>query len=70
MNGEQKEERVEDLEREYNLICLDIGKNEVERLNLIMRGVILRNKLEKMVFKRQMEMIETLDKILNGKDKK
>ena len=70
MNGESKEERIEDVERQYNLVCLEIGRNEVRRLNLIMRGVVLQNKLEKMVFKRQMEMVETLDKILNGKDKK
>ena len=70
MNGESKEERIEDVEGEYNLVCLEIGRNEVRRLNLIMRGVVLQNKLEKMVFKRQMEMVETLDKILNGKDKK
>lgn len=70
MNGESKEERIEDVEQEYNNVCLEIGRNEVRRLNLIMRGVVLQNKLEKMVFKRQMEMVETLDKILNGKDKK
>ena len=70
MNGDPKEERIEDVEREYNLICLEIGKNEVERLNLIMRGVLLRNKLEKMVFNQQMEMVKKLDEILNGKDEK
>ena len=70
MNGDPKEERIEDIEKEYNNVCLEIGRNEVRRLNLIMRGVVLQNKLEKLVFKRQMEMIETLDKILNGKDKK
>lgn len=70
MNGDPKEERIEDIEQEYNNVCLEIGRNEVRRLNLIMRGVVLQNKLEKMVFKRQMEMVETLDKILNGKDKK
>lgn len=70
MNGDPKEERIEDIEQEYNNVCLEIGRNEVRRLNLIMRGVLLNNKLEKMVFKRQMEMVETLDKILNGKDKK
>lgn len=70
MNGESKEERIEDVEREYNLVCLEIGRNEVNRLNLIMRGVLLNNKLEKMVFKRQMEMVQKLDEILNGKDKK
>lgn len=70
MNGESKEERIEDVEREYNLVCLEIGRNEVNRMNLIMRGVLLNNKLEKMVFKRQMEMVQKLDEILNGKDKK
>lgn len=69
MNGDPKEERIEDIEQEYNNVCLEIGRNEVRRLNLIMRGVVLQNKLEKMVFKRQMEMVETLDKILNGKDR-
>ena len=69
MNGESKEERIEDVEREYNLVCLEIGRNEVNRLNLIMRGVLLNNKLEKMVFKRQMEMVQKLDEILNGKDR-
>ena len=70
MNGDPKEERIEDIEQEYNNVCLEIGRNEVRRLNLIMHGVALQNKLEKMVFERQMEMVETLDKILNGKDKK
>ncbi len=69
MNGESKEERIEDVEREYNLVCLEIGRNEVNRLNLIMRGVLLNNKLEKMVFKRQMEMVQKLDEILYGKDR-
>lgn len=69
MNGESKEERIEDVEGKYNLVCLEIGRNEVNRLNLIMRGVLLNNKLEKMVFKRQMEMVQKLDEILNGKDR-
>lgn len=69
MNGESKEEKIEDVEREYNLVCLEIGRNEVNRLNLIMRGVLLNNKLEKMVFKRQMEMVQKLDEILNRKDR-
>lgn len=69
MNGESKEERIEDVEREYNLVCLEIGRNEVNRLNLIMRGVLLNNKLEKMVFKRQMEIVQKLDEILYGKDR-
>lgn len=69
MNGESKEEKIEDVEREYNLVCLEIGRNEVNRLNLIMRGVALQNKLEKMVFKRQMEMVQKLDEMLNGKDR-
>ena len=69
MNGEPKEERIEDIEQEYNNVCLEIGRNEVIRLNLIMRGVFLKNKLDNMVFERQMEMVERLDEILNGKKK-
>ena len=68
MNGESKEERIEDVEYEYNLVCLEIGRNEVNMPNLIMRGVLLNN-LKIMVFKRQMKMVQKLDEILNGKDR-
>lgn len=55
---------IKSVELEYQELCRKIGELRIDELSYVIRALEKRNQLEKIIFKRQLATIKTLNKIM------